>query len=179
MSLLRTAGAYACLILVPSWGFCGSRLWEIMPAGFQTQAFLQPVPGSMAKGVFKIEAEGRYQLQASVHFSGLEPRQHYFLRFRWRPTCTFERELGGDQSYEAPRERPPNTPEHEYASFLARFPAVVSDEHGDVVMSARIEGYLGIDWANLSAALYRGDADPASASWIACGRMGTVRIAKT
>jgi hypothetical protein len=146
-----------------------------MPAGFQTQALMLPNPGSTAAGLFMIETEASGELGTSARISGLEPRQRYILRFRSRPTCTFE---GGtdDDILEAPRTRPANTPEHEYASFLGRFPVLVADEHGEAVVSARIAGYLGIDWYSLSAVLYRGDVEPASASRIACGRFGTVKI---
>ena len=171
----RVARVYAGLALVTALTACASHSWETMPAGFRTQAAMLPSAGSAASGLFMIATEGSGELGTSVRFSGLEPRQRYILRIRTRPTCTVE---GGPDSefLEAPRTRPPNTPGHEYESFLERFPVLVADEHGDAIANARITGYLGTDWSRLSAVLYRGDVEPVSGSRVACGRFGTLKI---
>ncbi len=171
----RISRVCAVIGLVPALGACASHPWETMPAGFRTQASMLPYPGFRANGLFVIETERAGELGTSVRLSGLEPHRRYVLRFRTRPTCTVE--AGPDVDFlEVPLTRPAATPGHEYASFVGRFPVFTADEHGGAIASARIAGYVGIDWTSLSAVLYRADVEPVSGSRVACGRFGTVKI---
>lgn len=175
MPLSRIAGLCSALLLLPALGARAGNLWETMPAGFRTEAAMRASNGSTVSGVLRIDKESRGELQTSVRFSGLEPRQAYLIRFRVRPTCTVD---GPPDSefVEAPRTRPENLLAHQYPSFLGRFPAFVADDQGQAVASAKIPGYIGIDWISLSVVLYRGDGEPTSGSRVACGRFGTVRV---
>ena len=145
-----------------------------MPEGFQTQALILAAERSTASGVLKVEGEGDGSLDLSTQWVGLTAGGQYVLRFRSIPSCTFTE--GNDRDWEAPRSPVPDTSGHEADSFVARLPKFVANERGAASMKFKVAGRLERDWWRLTVALFPADRAQPSDPWLACGKLGTVKV---
>jgi hypothetical protein len=171
MRFHRTARALVMTICAFACSACsGAGEWRVMPAGFQTMAFFQPAAPSTVSGTFRIEREGSSSLDLAVDLMNLDPGRSYVVHFR--PAAWCEPNVGVGQ-FELPRQPSPD-PAMADLSWVGPLPAFAADVQGRASVRLRVPGRIGIDWYRVTVVV--SPADRAQDAWLACGKLGTVRL---